>query len=105
MTHGVSTLNYNSLHYFQDGLKNVPWCRFMPLELLVGSKDPKSTFEYVTNASIDFTQRVTNLWLLNFNACSDLIINQSDVEKACKTCLETGPFCPRPVSQPVTCFS
>ncbi len=73
----------------------------MPLELLVGSKDPKSTFEYVTNASVDFTQRVTNLWPLDFDACSDLTMDQYGVEKACKAFLETEPFCPRPVERSV----
>ncbi len=73
----------------------------MHLELLVGSKDPKSTFEYVKNANIDFTQRVTNLWLLDFDACSDLTMDQYGVEKACKAFLETEPFCPRPVERSV----
>ncbi len=71
----------------------------MPLELLVGSKEPKSRLEYITNANIDFTHGVTNLRLLNFDACSDLIINQSNVEKAYKTFLETEPFCPQPVKR------
>ena len=73
--------------------------RVMPLELLVRSKEPKSTFEYVTNANIDFTQRVTNLWLLDFDACSDLTMDQSGVEKACNAFLETEPSCPRPVER------
>lgn len=73
--------------------------RSMPLELLLTSKGPKSTFEYITNSNVDFTRRVTNLWLLDFDACSGISMDEIGVEKACKAFLETEPFFPRPVER------
>ena len=70
--------------------------RSIPLQLLLTSEGPKSTFEYITNSNVDFSRRVTNLWLLDFDACSGISTDELGVEKACKAFLETEPFFPRP---------
>lgn len=73
--------------------------RSMPLELLLTSEGPKSNFEYITNSNVDFTRRVTSLWLLDFDACSGISMDELGVEKACKAFFETEPFFPRPVER------
>ena len=41
---------------------------------------------------------MTSLWLLDFDACKDISMNQAGVDMACKAFLETDPYCPRPHS-------
>lgn len=72
--------------------------RRIPLEKLVTASGPKSTFEYVTNSNPNFAQRVTSLWLLDFDACTDITMDQAGVEMACKSFVETEAYCPRPHS-------
>lgn len=70
--------------------------RIIPLEKITASDAPKSTFEYVTNSNANFAKRVTTLWLLDFDACSDITMDQVGVDMACKAFIETDPYCPRP---------
>lgn len=43
-----------------------------------------STFEYVTNSNANFSKRVTSLWLLDFDACSTIMMKFVDVRMASK---------------------
>lgn len=70
--------------------------RIIPLEKLMTSKIPTSTFEYVTNSNANFSKRVTSLWLLDFDACSDITMDQTGVDMACKAFIETEAYYPRP---------
>ncbi|KAL8662349.1 MAG: hypothetical protein Q9202_004807 [Teloschistes flavicans] len=73
--------------------------RDIPLDLLLTVTEPTSTFEYVTNYRPNFAKRVTSLWLLDFDACSEISMDQEGVNKACKAFVETDPYCPRPNKQ------
>ena len=68
--------------------------RRYPLGKLATAETPMSTFEYVTNSSPNFARRVTNLWLLDFDACKDISMDQVGVNLACKAFVETDPYCP-----------
>ena len=70
--------------------------RGIPLEKLTGLQTPQSTFEHVTNSHPNFRRRVTSLWLLDFDACSDISMDQAGVDKACRAFMETDPYFPRP---------
>ena len=70
--------------------------RRIPLETIMSSDTPKSMFEYVTNSNVNFIKRVTSLWLLDFDACTDITMDHAGVDKACKAFIETDPYCPRP---------
>ena len=63
--------------------------RNITLETIIPSDAPKSTFEYATNSNANFTKRVTTLGLLDFDACSDITMNQAGVNMACKAFTET----------------
>ena len=69
--------------------------RRFPLEKLTSASIPTSTFEHVTNSSPNFGRRMTSLWLLDFDACKDIALDQTGVNMACKAFVETEPYCPR----------
>ncbi|KAL9601086.1 MAG: hypothetical protein Q9219_002796 [cf. Caloplaca sp. 3 TL-2023] len=46
--------------------------RVIPLQKLLAVNVPTSTFEYITNSDPNFGKRLTSLWLLDFDACSDM---------------------------------
>lgn len=60
-----------------------------------------STYEYATNSRPDFKKRVISLWLVDFDACSDISMNEAGVAKALKAFLETDPYCPRPFTEDI----
>ena len=72
--------------------------RRIPLNKLMSAEEPKSTFGYVTNSSPNFARRVTSLWLLDFDACRDISLDQAGVDLACKAFVETEAYFPRPHS-------
>ena len=70
--------------------------RDIPLDNILAEPHPTSTFEYVTNSNPDFSKRVTSLWLLDFDACSDITLDKVGVKAAVKAFLENEPYFPRP---------
>ena len=72
--------------------------RRIPLQKLVNTNMPTSTFEHVTNSNPNFAKRVTSLWLLDFDACADITMDQAGVNMACKAFVETDAYFPRPQS-------
>lgn len=72
--------------------------REVSLDQLLAAERPRSTFEFVTATDVDFKHRVTSLWLIDFDACSDISMDQQGVNKACKAFCETERYCPRPHS-------
>ena len=59
---------------------------------------PTSKFEYVTNSNPNFAKRVTNLWLLDFDACADITMDQAGVNMECKAFVQTDAYVPPPQS-------
>lgn len=72
--------------------------RTVPLDRLLNSNAPTSTFEYVTNSNANFSKRVTSLWLLDFDACSSITMDVEGVRMASKAFIETEAYYPRPNS-------
>ena len=72
--------------------------RRIPLQKLMIPNIPASTFGFVTNSNPNFAKRVTTLWLLDFDACADISMDQAGGNMACKVFVETNAYCPRPHS-------
>ena len=68
--------------------------RRIPLQKLMITNIPTITFEYVTNSNPNLAKRVTSLWLLDFDACADISMDQAGVNMACKAFAETDASCP-----------
>ena len=63
----------------------------------IESLDPgTSTYEPTTNNSPNFKKRSISLWMIDFDACSTITLNDTGVCQAVKGFLETEPFYPRP---------
>ena len=43
-------------------------------------------------------QKSTSWWLLDFDACSSITMDQAGIQKACKAFIETDAYCSRPHS-------
>jgi hypothetical protein len=56
--------------------------RVMPLTEIQRLKAGESTYEYVTKTNSNFKRRVVLLWLLDFDACSDIAADKDGVQKA-----------------------
>lgn len=74
---GLGSLSYSALHGFQIGT---------------------STFERVTNSGTNFMKRVTSMWILDIDACQDITMDESGVDKAVRAFYVTEPYAPRPLS-------
>lgn len=55
-----------------------------------------STYEHTTNNTPNFKKRSIILWMIDFDACSTIPMNDAGVRQAVKGFLETEPFYPRP---------
>jgi len=63
---------------------------------LLSLKTVTSTYEETTHAAADFTKRATSLWLLDFDDCEDITLDEKGVDKAVKAFLDTNFYCPKP---------
>ncbi|KAJ5993734.1 zinc finger protein-domain-containing protein [Penicillium sp. IBT 35674x] len=72
--------------------------RILPLHDIEKLKPGSSTYEHITNSEQNFKKRSVSLWLLDFDACSPITMDDKEVLKAVKAFVQTGPFCPRPNS-------
>ncbi|KAL2878469.1 hypothetical protein SGCOL_006179 [Colletotrichum sp. CLE4] len=61
-------------------------------------KPMTSTYELPTHSPPDFGRRVTSLWMIDFEDCHDITMNDADIDKAVKAFIETNHYCPRPNS-------
>lgn len=66
------------------------------LNNLLTLKPQTSTYEQTTHSKGDFTKRITSLWVLDFDDCGNITMDQSGVDKAVKAFLETNFYCPKP---------
>ncbi|KAK1985655.1 zinc finger protein-domain-containing protein [Colletotrichum cereale] len=55
-----------------------------------------STYEVVTHTGADFTKRVTTLWMIDFDDCHDITMDEAGINKAVSAFLETNHYCPKP---------
>lgn len=68
----------------------------MDLETLNTYTGPTSSYEKMTHSRADFTKRMTSLWMVDFDDCTDISMDDHGVAKAVKAFLETNHYCPRP---------
>ncbi|KAI9761003.1 MAG: hypothetical protein M1840_002157 [Geoglossum simile] len=73
--------------------------RAMPLSVIQRLPPGSSTYEHTTNSAPDFKKRLISLWLLDFDACNDITMDDAGVDQAIKAFLETDAYCPRPLVQ------
>lgn len=73
--------------------------RMVPLKDVERLTPGSSTYEQTTNADRDFKKRLVSLWLLDFDACSTISMDEAGVKQAVNAFFKTDPFCPRPFSQ------
>lgn len=66
------------------------------LERLPMTAAKMDTFREITISDPNFKQRLVGLWLLDFDACTDISMDPSGVQKAVRAFLENEPYCPRP---------
>lgn len=66
------------------------------LEKVMRLTPQTSTYEEATNSTGDFTKRVISLWMIDFDDCRDITMDNDGVDKAVKAFLETNHYCPRP---------
>ncbi|KXH62905.1 hypothetical protein CNYM01_01973 [Colletotrichum nymphaeae SA-01] len=57
-----------------------------------------STYELLTHNPPDFGRRVTSLWMIDFDDCHDITMDDAGIDKAVKAFIETNHYCPRPNS-------
>jgi hypothetical protein len=69
--------------------------RAMPLTDIRRLKAGARTYD-VTKTDQNFKRRVVLLWLLDFDACSDIIRDKDGVQQAVRAFLETDPYFRRP---------
>lgn len=68
----------------------------MNMDTLKSYATPTSTYEKTTHSRADFNKRLTSLWMIDFDDCGDITMDESGVDKAVKAFLETNHYCPRP---------
>ncbi|RFU77026.1 hypothetical protein TARUN_5205 [Trichoderma arundinaceum] len=65
------------------------------LDKLMSLQPQTSTYEEATHTSGDFTKRVTSLWMLDFDDCEDITMDEAGVDKAVNAFIETNLYCPK----------
>ena len=58
-----------------------------------------SIYERITNIYPNFKKRLLSLWILDFDACKPILMDENGVRLAVKAFLETDPYCPRPSTE------
>ncbi|KAK1540369.1 hypothetical protein CPAR01_06358 [Colletotrichum paranaense] len=65
---------------------------------ILALKPMTSTHELLTHKLPDFGRRVTSLWMIDFDDCHDITMDDAGIDKAVKAFIETNHYCPRPNS-------
>ncbi|KAK1471094.1 hypothetical protein CCUS01_06208 [Colletotrichum cuscutae] len=65
---------------------------------ILALKPMTSTYELLTHNPPDFGRRVTSLWMIDFDDCHDITMDDAGIDKAVKAFIETSHYCPRPNS-------
>ncbi|KAK0370439.1 hypothetical protein CLIM01_12211 [Colletotrichum limetticola] len=65
---------------------------------ILALKPMTSTYELLTHNPPDFGRRVTSLWMIDFDDCHDITMDDAGIDKAVKAFIETNHYCPRPNS-------
>ncbi|KAK3939265.1 hypothetical protein QBC46DRAFT_438214, partial [Diplogelasinospora grovesii] len=68
----------------------------MTLPQVMALKPQTSTYEITTHARADFKRSITSLWMIDFDDCSEISMDQQGVDKAVAAFMETNHYCPRP---------
>ncbi|EXJ86310.1 hypothetical protein A1O3_03261 [Capronia epimyces CBS 606.96] len=66
------------------------------LEQLQNLTAKTDTYTEVVVSSPNFKQRLVSLWLVDFDACNDISMDETGVQQAVRAFVENEPYCPRP---------
>ncbi|GKT51413.1 uncharacterized protein ColSpa_11594 [Colletotrichum spaethianum] len=66
------------------------------LPTLMAMHPQTSTYETATHTGADFTKRVTSLWMIDFDGCYDITMDEAGVNKAVSAFLDANHYCPKP---------
>ncbi|KAJ6127563.1 hypothetical protein N7523_003175 [Penicillium sp. IBT 18751x] len=72
--------------------------RILPLKYVEQLPPGSSTYEHAT-ANQDYKKRTVSLWLLDFDACATITMDDAGVRRAVEAFFQTDPYCPRPNSR------
>nr|AOC84394.1 OxaJ [Penicillium oxalicum] len=70
--------------------------RMLPFRQVEELPPGSSTYENATNVDQNYRKRAVSLWLIDFDACNAITMNDAGVRQAVDAFLKTDPFCPRP---------
>lgn len=73
--------------------------RVVPLKDIEHLPPGSSTYEHTTNVDQDYKKRTISLWLLDFDACSTITMDDVGVRRAVDAFLQTDHYYPRPHSR------
>ncbi|KAG8413942.1 hypothetical protein J3458_011599 [Metarhizium acridum] len=68
----------------------------MDLQTLNSYTGPTSNYEKMNHSRTDFSKRLTSLWMVDFDDCGDISMDERGIAKAVKAFIETNHYCPRP---------
>lgn len=69
--------------------------RPMNYDQLQGLTTKTDTYREVVIPNPNFKQRLVSLWLVDFDACKDISLDEAGVRQAVKAFVENEPYCPR----------
>lgn len=73
--------------------------RILPLKDVEHLAPGSSTYEHTTNFDQDYKKRTVSLWLLDFDACTAITMDNAGVRRAVEAFLQTNHYWPRSSSQ------
>ncbi len=68
----------------------------IPLQRVLTLHPNSSTYEVATHSTVNFTKRVTSLWLIDFDDCHNITMDTDGVNQAAKAFIETNHYSPKP---------
>lgn len=72
--------------------------RELDLAVILAMQKPTSTLN-LTNSAPNFCRRQVHMWLLDFNLCSSISMDEEGVDKAVKAFYKNDPYFPRPLAE------
>lgn len=72
--------------------------RELDLAVILAMKQPTSTLN-MTNSAPNFCRRKVHMWLLDFNLCGSISMDEQGVDKAVKAFYKNDPYFPLPLAE------
>lgn len=94
--HGVAKIDAKHIKFVVGSPPSDKSRRWTPLTSAEVNKLPPCTSTYERVTARDSTRRVLTLWVLGFDACRSISMDDAGVRAAVDAFGETEPYCPRP---------